>query len=315
MEYVLALVSTFLLAFLALPHLIKLAKKLDFCDKPTNRKNHKSPTPLVGGLAMFLAFSVGYIVFVGVDDFKHASVLLGGAVILVIGLVDDWYKTKGIEFPAFPRFIIQIGAALIVFAAGIRFEGFMNPFTDVYVTLPIGFQLVLTVFWIFGVTTVINFSDGLDGLAGSLSAIPAVTMFLIALSMGQTSSAFMSILLLGAILAFLKFNIYPAKVFMGDSGANFLGFILAVISLYGAFKQATVISAFVPVLALGVPIFDNIFVVIKRFLARKPIYIADAGQIHHRLLRTGLSPVQVVTFLVLICVCLNLTSIILFLLA
>jgi len=300
--------------FAAVPPLRILAEKLGFVDKPTDRKNHKTPTPLIGGVAMFIGFAAAYIIFIGVEEFKNIAVLVAAALILCIGIVDDYYKTKGREFRVLPRALIHLASATLVFASGIRFEGFMNPFNERYVFLSsFAAQYISTVVWIFGVTTVINWMDGLDGLAGGLAVISGATMFVCALYKDQPDSAIMAIIMIGAASAFLRYNKYPAKIFMGDSGANFLGFILAVIALHGAFKQATVVSVFVPVLALGLPIFDNIFLVIKRLVQKRPIYAADAGQIHHRLLKRGLSPSQVVIFLFLVSVCLNLTSIIIML--
>lgn len=164
----------------------------------------------------------------------------------------------------------------IVYVSGNAFTGFYNPFSGDYIVLPVILSFLLTIIWIFGVTTVINFSDGMDGLAGALTAISAITLFVVALAKGQSSSAIMAISLIGVTLAYLRYNKPPAKIFMGDAGATFLGFILAVIALDGAFKQATVLSLFIPILALGVPIFDNIFVVVKRFIQGKSIYQADA---------------------------------------
>jgi UDP-N-acetylmuramyl pentapeptide phosphotransferase/UDP-N-acetylglucosamine-1-phosphate transferase len=153
----------------------------------------------------------------------------------------------------------------------------------------------------------------MDGLAGGLTAISGTTLFIVALVMGQSQSALMAAVLVGAAIGYLRYNKPPAKVFMGDAGATFMGFILAVIALDGAFKQATVLSLFIPILALGVPIFDNIRVVIRRMIDGKPIYKADATQVHYQLLRIGLKPAQVVAFLCLLNICFGLSSIILLL--
>ena len=321
MIYIAAALCSFLIVLAVIPPLRKAALKMGFVDKPTERKNHKEPIPLVGGMAMFIGFTIAYVTFFmiirkpfGLNDFlQKMSILVGASMILGIGIVDDFFKTKEKEFPVLPRMIVQLLAATLVFFAGIRFVGLTIPFTQQYYAFHPIAQYLLTIIWIFGVTTVINWSDGLDGLAGGLSAISGTTMFICAAYMGETDSSLMAILLVGAAVAFLRYNKFPAKIFMGDSGANFLGFILSVVALYGAFKQATIVSVSIPVLALGLPIFDNISLVIKRFLQRKPIYKADAGQIHHRLLKKGLSPSQVVLVLVLVSVCLNLTSIIIML--
>lgn len=316
-QYIYSFLLSFLIVYFLIPPLGKLAFRLDFVDKPredVERKIHRNPIPLTASYAIFAGFFISYLLFTRDFSMQTGALFLGGILLLVIGTVDDWFKTKGKDFPALPKLIVQVSAAVLVFASGISFSGFVNPFSGDYVLLPVWLQFILTILWIFGVTTVINFSDGLDGLAGGLSAISAVTLFVVALTKGQTTSAMLSITLIGVTLAYLRYNKPPAKVFMGDAGATFLGFMLAVIALDGAFKQATVLSLFIPVLALGVPIFDNLFVVIKRFLQGKAIYQADASQVHYRLLRAGLNHKQAVMFLYLISTCLGLSSIILLLL-
>lgn len=230
---------------------------------------------------------------------------------MAIGIIDDWYKTHGLDFPALPKFLVQASAAIIAYFSGIVFKGFTNPFVHgATIRLPPFLQFILTITWLFGVTTVINFSDGLDGLAGGLSTISAITLFVAALAKNQPKSALMAIILVGVALGYLKYNRPPAKIYMGDAGAGLMGFILGIIALDGAFKQATVLSLFVPILALGVPIFDNLFVVFRRFREGKPFYKADRSQAHYRLLSEGLNPKQAVLFLCLVNICLSLTSII-----
>jgi UDP-GlcNAc:undecaprenyl-phosphate/decaprenyl-phosphate GlcNAc-1-phosphate transferase len=295
----------------------KLGFRLNFVDKPqknVERKIHREPIPLTASYAIFIGFTAAYLVFSKGFTMQTLAIMAGSILLLIIGTVDDWYKTNGKDFPAMPKLIVQVLAAVIVYASGVSFTGFYNPLSGEFVGLPEWLQFIMTIMWIFGVTTVINFSDGLDGLAGGLSAISAATLFIIALVKGQSGSAMMAIILVGVATAYLRYNKPPAKVFMGDAGATFLGFILGVIALDGAFKQATILSLFIPILALGVPIFDNLFVVAKRFLQGKPIYQADASQAHYRLLRSGLNPKQVVAILCLISVCFSLSSIILLLL-
>ncbi|MFC9710900.1 MraY family glycosyltransferase [Paenibacillus sp. NPDC056933] len=316
MVYILAFMLSFAVVVLLIPPLGRLAHRLDFVDKPredVERKLHRQPIPLTASYAIFTGFFLTYIVLTKEISWETAALVAGGMLLLTIGTVDDWYKTKGKDFPALPKMLVQISAAVLVFASGIAFTGFVNPFNAEYIMLPIWLQFILTILWIFGVTTVINFTDGMDGLAGGLSAISAITLFIVAMTKGQTDSALMAITLVGVTLGYLKYNKAPAKVFMGDAGATFLGFILAVIALDGAFKQATMLSIFIPILALGVPIFDNIFVVIKRFIQGKAIYQADASQAHYRLLRAGLKQNQVVGVLYLVSTCLCLSSIILML--
>ena len=314
MQYILSFILAFLIVYLITPILIKLSFKYSFTDKPTKRKKHKGETPLCGGLAMFIGFFIVYFTVNNYTSIKEKSwILLGSALILLIGLIDDSFKTRGKEFPIYPRLIIQLLAAFIIFKSGIVFRGFTNPFTGVYIQLSGIIQFILTITWIFGVTTVINWSDGMDGLAGGLSLISSITFAAAAIILGQSESISMSLIVTGVTLGFLMYNKYPAKIFMGDSGANFLGFILSIIALDGAFKQATLMSLFIPILALAIPIFDNLFVIIKRFMDGKPVYQADRSQIHYRLEAKGFTPKQVVTYINIVSLAFSIISIILLL--
>ncbi|MCL2378443.1 MAG: undecaprenyl/decaprenyl-phosphate alpha-N-acetylglucosaminyl 1-phosphate transferase [Defluviitaleaceae bacterium] len=330
MIYVIAFITAFSAVLILMPLFSKLAEKLDFTDKPTERKKHTTPVPLAGGLVMFIAFAVGFIIFVAVGPVAIPNMIRGtmdttglwalipGATMIVgIGLLDDFSKTRGRDFPVWPRLLVHIGAAVLAFAAGIRFTGFMNPFTDTYVYFHIGLQFFLTVLWFVGLVTVFNFMDGLDGLAGMLAMLSGCTLFIVAMAMNQTDSALMAVLFVGVITGFLRHNLPPAKVYMGDSGAYLLGYLLAAISLHGTFKQATVISVLIPLLAMGVPIFDSVLVVVRRLLARQPAHKPDTTSnithIHFRLVRAGLKPPYAMALIVLVSACLNLTAIILML--
>jgi len=319
LHFGMAFLLVFAIMMLLMPAFSKLANKFDFTDKPTERKKHKSPIPLSGGMAMFLAIAVGFIAFILFADGSDPALVavLGGAGLIVcIGLVDDYSKARGKEFPVWPRLIVHFGAATIAFAAGIRFTGFFNFFTDSYVYLPIALQFILTVLWFVGLVTAFNFMDGLDGLSGLLAMVSGTTFFVVAVYMGQPESAFLSIIFVAAVAGFLRFNMPPAKVYMGDSGAYLLGYLLAAISLHGAFKQATVVSLAIPILAMGVPIFDAMLVVVRRIMARQPAHVADSSNIthfHFRLLRDGMKPSHVLFMIFLVSACLNLTSIILML--
>lgn len=314
MNYILAMVVSLLVSLVTMPFLMKLSNKLHFTDKPSKRKQHKKPTPLCGGIALYAGFFASYFIFYKDEAvWKQPTVFVAATMIVIIGLIDDWYKTKGKEFAIFPRLVIQLLAAILVFKAGIAFSGFTNPFTDDYIKLNSVIQFILTITWIFGVTTVINWSDGMDGLAGGLSLISAITFLAAAFILNQNESAIVSVMLVGTILGFLYYNKFPARVFMGDSGANFLGFILSITALDGAFKQATILSLFIPILALAVPIFDNLFVIFKRFSEGKPVYQADRSQIHFRLEEKGFTTVQVVNYIMLISLAFSVFSIILLL--
>ncbi|WP_208414721.1 MraY family glycosyltransferase [Paenibacillus castaneae] len=314
--YAFSLLLSFTIVYFLIPPFGRLAFRLDFVDKPrkdVERKLHREPIPLTASYVIFIGFFITYLLMSRDFSMETVAIFAGGVLLLIIGTIDDWYKTKGKDFPSLPKFIVQISAAVLVYASGISFTGFYNPLSGEYVWLPVILQFLLTILWIFGVTTVINFSDGMDGLAGGLTTISAITLFIVAIAKGQSNSAIMAIILVGVTVAYLRYNKPPAKIFMGDAGATFLGFILAVIALDGAFKQATLLSLFIPILAIGVPIFDNLFVVVKRMLQGKAIYEADASQAHYRLLRAGLTHKQVVLFLCLISTCLGLSSIILLL--
>ncbi|MCL1863065.1 MAG: undecaprenyl/decaprenyl-phosphate alpha-N-acetylglucosaminyl 1-phosphate transferase [Defluviitaleaceae bacterium] len=316
MSYGIAFAVVFVLVLILMPVFSKIAEKFDFTDKPTERKKHKSPIPLSGGLAMFFSITVGLFIFVMFRENAYPALwaMLGGLVLIVaVGLVDDFSKARHKEFAVWPRLLVQIGAASLAFAGGIRFTGFTNPFTEIYIYLPIELQYILTVLWFVGLITAFNFMDGLDGLSGLLALGSGITFFVVALMMGQPESAFMAIIFVAAVCGFLRYNLPPARVYMGDSGAYLLGYMLAAISLHGVFKQATVISLIIPMLAMGVPIFDSLLVVVRRLLARKPAYVADSTgitHIHYRLLKDGMKPVHAVTIIFLLSACLNLASII-----
>lgn len=313
MTYVLAFALAFVFVVALMPAFIKLAHKLDFVDRPNQRKMHKTPVPQLGSLPVYAGFIVTFTLFGGYQQPRlFIGYLVGSLMILSIGLVDDYYKTRGKDFPAFPKFAVQLLAAVVMFLSGAVFRGFGNPFNGEYILLPSYLQFILTVVWIYGVTTVINFIDGLDALSGSITIISAVTLFVVSLSTPYSLASIMAITLVGVSLGYLMYNKPPAKVYYGDSGASFLGFTLSVIALFGTFKQATLLSLFVPILALGVPIFDNILVVYRRIKNGKPPYKADKTHLHHRLVAMGMSPKQTVVVICLINACFSLVAILLF---
>ncbi len=316
MTYLLSFILSLVLMLIITPLLKRLAYKIDYTEKPKadDRKIHKAAKPYLAGVGMFVTFWVLYVIFVRDINMNTLLIFISSLMIFGIGMIDDWYKISGKDLRALPKFIVQIIACSLIFFANVKFLGITNPLSHVYYSFPVWLQFLLTVSWIFGITTVINFMDGMDGLAGGLTCISAGTLSIVAVVKGDTTSAIMGIILVGICLGYLKYNKYPSKILMGDAGATFLGFTLGLISLSGAFKQATMISIFVPVLALGLPIFDNIYVVFKRIREHKPIYVGDTNQVHYRLLSTGLNQRQVVQFLYLASLCLNLVAIIIFIL-
>jgi UDP-N-acetylmuramyl pentapeptide phosphotransferase/UDP-N-acetylglucosamine-1-phosphate transferase len=315
MKYLLTFAISLTLMLFITPRLRKLAVKIDYLEEPKaneERKIHTDAKPYLAGVGIFFSFWVCYFLIIQDFSSKAFLMLISSSLIFGIGMVDDWFKIKGNDLKALPKFLIQILSCVLIFFAGIRFSGFTNLFNGEYILLPTWFQFILTITWLFGITTVINFMDGMDGLAGGISCISACTLFIVALAKGDSASAIMSITLVGICLGYLRYNKFPAKILMGDAGATFLGFMLGLISLDGAFKQASMISIFVPVFAFGLPIFDNIFVVLKRLKKHKPIFIGDSTQIHYRLLSKGMSQKQVVSFLYLVSICFNLLAIIVF---
>ena len=314
---------SFLVAFVIVtiitPYVQKKSIELGFVDRPNPRKIHSTPIPVTGGIALFFAFFISQFLIRGFSK-EFLGFFIASCLILAIGLLDDWYKSQGKELSALPKFIVQILACSIVFFMGIQIEGITNPFTHKFISFPVWFQYIATVIWLFGVTTVINFIDGIDGLAAGITTISGTTLFFVALmnlSIISTAkvSTYMAAALVGVSSAFLIFNRHPAKIFMGDSGATFLGFVLGTIAVEGTFKVATVVSLIVPILTLGLPIFDNLFVIFKRIKEGKPIYQADRSQVHFRLLEAGLNQKQTVLFLYLVSICFSLTSLIIMLLA
>lgn len=236
---------------------------------------------------------------------KTVAVLaVGGVLLVAIGWVDDMYKAQQKDFPALPKLLVQVGVAVLAFLLDIRFRGisltWLGAEDGAYVSFPVFLSLLATVLWIVGLINMVNFLDGVDGLAAGATAFSAITLFFLSMFKGQEVTALLAVALAGAALAFLRFNFYPAKIFMGDAGSMFLGFALAVISLEGTMKGATLISLVVTVLALGLPVMDTMQVMISRLLAGSPMYQADRRHVHHRLMSSGLTAKQTVVVLYLV---------------
>lgn len=302
----------YVITVLLIPPFNRFALKIGFVDCPTRRKTHCRPMPQIGGVVMFLVFFTCFFAVTRTFDRQILGFFSSAVLIFAIGLYDDIQKSKGRELSALPKLIVQVCAASILFFSGVAFTGFTHPLSGQIVVLPALLQYFLTILWVFGITTVINFTDGLDGLAGGVSCIASTTLLIVALLMQDAVPALMSVLLVGILLGYLRFNKPPAKLFMGDSGSTFIGFVLAVISLMGVYKQATVLSLFIPVLVFGVPIFDNLYVVMRRYREGKPLAKADRLQLHYRLIDKGLNNKQVNAFIYLVTACLCLIAIHLF---
>jgi UDP-GlcNAc:undecaprenyl-phosphate GlcNAc-1-phosphate transferase len=310
----------FVITIALVPYVRRLALRWHFADMPNARKIHREPLPLLGGVAIFAGFIASFVMtFLRISSHTAAypaymGMILGATLLFAIGLVDDYFKTRQKDFSAGIRFVIQIVAGLLVgLQSGVR--GFTSPFgTHPFIHIPHSLSVLITVLWIVGVINVFNFLDGVDGLAAGIASISACTLFFMGLLKGDLLTASIAIGLTGASLGFLRHNFYPARIIMGDAGSTVLGYLLASISAIGAFKSATLVSISVPVLALGVPIFDGLWVVIRRAIEGKPVYKPDQSHGHHRLLRAGFSQVQTVTVMYIISACFSLASMIVVLL-
>lgn len=309
-NYLLPFGFAFFSVLITIPILRRVAFKYSFVDIPNKRKVHQQPIPLIGGVAIFIGYIVNLLLWLDSSRIQLA-VIISGSLIIGVGLIDDFYKSRGRELAALPKAIAQFICGLILFAFGIKIQGITAIFDDGMVFFSPGLSLLITLIWIIGLMNMLNFLDGLDGLAGGISIISSMTLFFISYAKGQETTAVMSVILMGTSLGFLKYNFYPAKIFMGDSGSLFLGMMLAIISIEGAIKSATLFSIFMVILALGVPIFDTILVMLKRWLNHKPLYMADQSHAHHRLLKRGYSQRQAVTFIYLISLLFSVLSILL----
>ncbi len=266
---------------------IWLAHKLHIVDMPNARKVHTAPTPRVGGIAIYLGFVAGALLL-GVYTRQVAAVLIAGSVVFLTGFIDD-YKDISPKFKLAGQFV----AALILVAAGFSIRFISNPFTGSTVSLGI-LGIPITVVWLVGVSNAVNLIDGMDGLAGGVSAIAAVATAIVCLSQGELVAAALAGILAASALGFLPWNFHPAKTFMGDCGALFMGFILGTLALMGLCKGATAISVFIPFLILGVPVFDTFCAIIRRLFLHKPIFEADKMHLHQVLLSLGLGQRQAV---------------------
>ena len=303
-----ALFTAALVALISTPVVRSLAFRVGAVDVPKDgRRMHDHPIPRMGGLAIFFGFILSVLIFLPLTS-ELQGMLLGGVVIVILGILDDIYS-----LPALPKFFTQIGAALIAVLHGNRIEFLSNP--NIFSSEPfweLGWLAVpITVFCIVGITNAVNLIDGLDGLACGVSTISSMTLLVIALIVLEPDAALLMGALSGACIGFLPYNLNPAKIFMGDTGSTFLGFILAVVSIQGLFKFYAIISFAVPFLMLGLPIFDTCFAILRRVSHGQSPMSPDRGHIHHRLIDMGFSQKQAVAVLYIISAILGLSAVVL----
>ena len=294
----------------ALTPLVKLfSVKVGAIDVPKdNRRMHDHPIPRLGGLAIFLGFMFTVLLMVPLNG-PERGMLLGAVIIVVLGIFDDIYA-----LPAKLKFVVQIVAALVAVLSGNRIQVLSNPniFSEEPLwALPSWLSIAVTVVWIVAITNAVNLIDGLDGLACGVSTIGSATMLVIALLVSEPDVAMIMGALVGACVGFLPYNLNPAKIFMGDTGATFLGYIMATMSVQGMFKMYTMISFVAPFLILGLPIFDVCFAVVRRLSKGQSPMQPDRSHVHHRLIDMGLSQKQAVGMLYVISAILGLTAVML----
>ncbi len=304
-----ALLTAALVALISTPVVRSLAFRVGAVDIPKDsRRMHDHPIPRMGGLAIFFGFIFSILIFLPLTP-ERQSMLLGGVVIVILGIFDDIFA-----LPALPKFFIQIGAALIVaLEEGNCIQLLSNPnifSRELYWELG-WLSIPITVLWIVGITNSVNLIDGLDGLACGVSTISSMTLLVIALSVAEPDVAILMAALAGGCIGFLPYNLNPAKIFMGDTGATFLGFILATVSIQGLFKFYAIISFAVPFLMLGLPIFDTCFAILRRVSHGQSPMAPDRGHIHHRLIDMGFTQKQAVAVLYIISAILGLSAVVL----
>ncbi len=298
------LVFSFLLAFLSTKVIGRIATKLKILDQPNERKIHKKPVPLLGGLAIFASY-IATIIFNFHFSIELKGVVIGGTIILITGLIDDIK-----HIPATWKLISQVLASSILILYGVKLSFLPSTWWGN------AGEVLLTVIWVVGITNAVNFFDGMDGLATGLTVIGSLSFFIVALITGQQYLSFLTIALAGSCLGFLKFNFKPASIFLGDAGSTFLGFTLAGIAVMGDWaKDNPKVALSLPIIILSVLIFDMIYITIARVwdgrVRRFKEWIEYTGKdhLHHRLVALGFNETQTVLLIYLIAACLGISGI------
>lgn len=301
----LAWALAFGLTYQLTPRLIQLAHKSGMVKVPGGRHIHAKTMPLLGGVALFGGIMAGGLLFS-----PSLTLAITLPLAMLAGLADDYCKCKGTDLPALPKLGLQLLPALVFVAMGNTIHHVSNPFGPDMITLPWWVDYPLTMAWLIGMTNAVNFMDGMDGLATGVTAVASFTLFILALAMGAAPTAIWMAATLGACIAFLRFNFHPASVFMGDAGSNFLGFLLAAIAVMGYFKAATLTGLVVPLLALFLPMFNVVFVVIRRMGQGKSLMQAlTHGDLEHSFnvlnRQAGFNPMETVLVFLLVAMLLS----------
>jgi len=299
---------SFLVSFAATPLVKQFAQRIGAMDVPKDeRRMHNIPIARIGGLAIFFGFMSGVLLFSDIDR-ELRGILFGSVIIVVMAMIDDLINLK-----AWIKLIVQIVAALVAIWHGVVIEVISNP--NIFSSNPwlvLGaFSIPVTVIWIVAITNSVNYIDALDGLAVGVSSISSISMLVIAILVSEPNVAVVMAALAGGCIGFMPYNLNPAKIFMGDTGALFIGYILATISIQGLFKFYAIMSFAVPFLILALPIFDFVFAFFRRLLAGKNPMAADRGHVHHRLIDMGLNQKQAVAIMYVLSGILGLTAVVL----
>ncbi len=303
--YALAALCAGLLAFVLTPLVRVLAFKIGAgaVNVPHDgRRMHKVPIPRIGGVAIFVAFALTMIAFCDLSKL-NVTILFGGLIIAVMGFLDDVFNLN-----AWLKLGIQILAAFLAIYEGIAIK-FIS-FGSHTIVLG-GWSIPLTLLWIVGLTNSINLIDGLDGLACGVSVISSLSLLAVMLVLGDTSSALIVTILIGSCLGFFPFNAHPAKIFMGDTGAQTLGYLLSLVSINGVFKTHTVLSFLIPIFIFGLPLFDTFCAIVRRVSHGKSPFSPDRGHIHHRLIDMGFGQKKSVRILYSVCGILDISAVLL----
>jgi UDP-GlcNAc:undecaprenyl-phosphate GlcNAc-1-phosphate transferase len=282
-QLLLIFLTALVLSLAVTPIAIRIAPKIGAIDIPKdNRRMHTKAMPRFGGVAIYLGTIISMLIFMPLDT-KTLGVIAGGTLIFLVGVIDD---LKGM--PAKVKLLCQIICAFILFQFSVRISFISDPFGEGYFYFPWIVSLIVTIVWIVGITNTINLIDGLDGLAAGVACIASLSIAYIAYIHGRTEIVMAMLAIAGGCAGFLPFNFSPAKIFMGDGGSLFLGFMLAGLSVMSPIKSATMVVTVVPVLVLGLPIFDTAFAILRRIVNGRPIMEADKGHLHHRIMDAGL---------------------------
>ena len=290
------------LALCFTPVAMYMARILNVMDKPSARKVHVEPKPYLGGVAIYIAFIVGTLLYTELTQ-EVIAILIGATIMMLVGALDDKF-----DLPAKPRLALQFGCAFLAVWSGVRVEVIANPFTNEYISLGI-FSWPLTILWIITTTNTMNFIDGLDGLTAGTTVIVSASLALVAWRQDAVGVMFMVMALAGSCLGFLRYNFNPAKIFMGDAGAIFIGYCLGCLTVLGPMKHAAFWTMIAPVIALGLPIFDTAIVMFRRIKRGQSPMQADRTHAHHRLFDNGMSQRQTVFWLYAISICFGVAAI------